>query len=135
MGQPDQDWDNASGGVLTAMTPSDRHEIVILTSAFRGFVKGFRDDLSIDESPFVPSPVRAEQVILSPLGGWLKSRGGWNPPMHWQQRRPFIQAVEPIVQFEGLIGLLRPHILDPDLRTATPPPGAASDASRQYQDR
>lgn len=69
-GQPDSDW-----GVLTAMTPSDRHDIVVLTSAFHGYTS---DRLVL--TPYVPEPTWAEQFILSPLGGWLKSRGLWDPP-------------------------------------------------------
>ncbi len=30
--------------------------------------------------PYVPQPFNAEEVMLSPLGGWLRSRGNWNPP-------------------------------------------------------
>jgi hypothetical protein len=74
-GQPDADW-----GILTPMTPSDRHEIVVLTSAFHGYVKD-KDDFT----PFTPTPVFAEQVMLSPLGGWLKSRGEWDPPAPFRQ--------------------------------------------------
>jgi hypothetical protein len=91
--QPDQDWDNPPG-VLTAMAPSDRHEIVVLTSAFHGFIKGFADDgKSIDHSAFVPAPVYADELFLSPLGGWLRSRGQWRPPMPWRIRRR--QVLEP----------------------------------------
>jgi hypothetical protein len=75
-GEPDSDW-----GILTPMTPSDRHEIVVLTSAFHGYVKD-KDDFT----PFTPSPVLAETVMLSTLGGWLKSRGEWDPPAPF---RPF----------------------------------------------
>ncbi|HMN59907.1 MAG TPA: hypothetical protein PJ988_06055, partial [Anaerolinea sp.] len=56
--QPDLDW-----GVLTAMTPSDRHEIVVNTSAFHGYVKD-----KTDLRTYEPLPVYAEQLILSPLG-------------------------------------------------------------------
>ena len=70
--------------VLTAMTPSDRHELVILTSAFHDFVND-------DSTDYVPVPIHAEQLILSPLGGWLKSRGNWKPPAPW---RPFIRFVD-----------------------------------------
>src|SRR5262249_17732066 len=86
MGEPDHDW-NYPPGVLTAMTPSDRHELVVLTSAFHGFIKGLRDDFKIDYTDFVPAPIHAEQVILSRLGGWLKSRGNWRPPMPWRRFR------------------------------------------------
>ncbi|HVN54466.1 MAG TPA: hypothetical protein VMT46_09055 [Anaerolineaceae bacterium] len=68
--KPDADW-----GVLTPMTPSDRHEIVVLTSAFHSYVRDIDDD-----SPYEPKPVYAEQFMLSPLGGWLRSRGEWDPP-------------------------------------------------------
>lgn len=85
MGRPDQDWDTSGGGVngvLTAMTPSDRHEIVVLTSGFHGYVRGLGDvPGEIDRRPFVPTPIDAALVILSPLGGYLKSRGRWQPPM------------------------------------------------------
>lgn len=30
--------------------------------------------------PYVPEPFDASQLMLSPLGGWLKSRGHWDPP-------------------------------------------------------
>ncbi len=29
---------------------------------------------------YVPKPFYADQLILSPLGGWLRSRGNWKPP-------------------------------------------------------
>jgi len=75
--KPDADW-----GVLTPMTPSDRHEIVVLTSAFHGYVKD-KDDFRSYE----PLPVNAERLMLSPLGGWLASRGEWDPPAPF---KPFI---------------------------------------------
>jgi hypothetical protein len=70
-----QDLDPALG--LTAMSPYDRHQIVILTSDFKNYI----DD---NFAAYVPEPVRATQLILSPLGGWLKSRGNWNPPFKWE---------------------------------------------------
>jgi hypothetical protein len=70
--------------VLTAMNARDRHEIVILSSAFRGFVKS-RTDLATYE----PQPIQAEQVMLSALGGWLKSRGNWEPPTESILIQPF----------------------------------------------
>jgi len=73
---------------LTAMSKNDRHQIVILTSAFHGYE--VEKDVKVDspfgpfhyyfKGPFVPEPVQAEQLMLSPLGGWLKSRGHWTPP-------------------------------------------------------
>jgi hypothetical protein len=58
------------------MSPYDRHAIVVLTSAFSGYVNE-------DNTDYLPLPIRAEQFILSPLGGWLKSRGAWDPPYKW----------------------------------------------------
>ena len=104
--RPDHDWDDPPG-VLTAMAPSDRHEIVILTSAYRGFIKGLSDDgSSIDHSSFVPAPVHADEVILSALGGWLRSRGQWRPPMPWRIRRP--RVLEPVQQrFDRLVDAIQ----------------------------
>lgn len=78
LGQLDS-W--AGQPTLTAVNRRDRHELVILTSAFRGFVRGMRDFTT-----YQPTPVYAEQVMLSALGGWLKSRGNWNPPVEWIPR-------------------------------------------------
>jgi hypothetical protein len=79
-GELDADWNDPRlplpfNNVLTPMTASDRHEIVVLTSAFHGYVKD-KDDFR----DYEPAPVFAEQLMLSPLGGWLKSRGEWDPP-------------------------------------------------------
>ncbi len=113
LGEADE-W--AGSPVLTAMNRRDRHELVVLTSAFSGFVE--------DKSPiypdYLPLPIQAEQVMLSPLGGWLKSRGNWEPPVEWLPRL-FIanpinlqveninaQAVEP--ELRGLIRWLDPGL-------------------------
>jgi hypothetical protein len=81
----------------TAMSPNDRHQIVILTSAFHGYEvdrklligaspaleRGtfrFRTVPLNRTVPYVPDPFFADQLILSPLGGWLRSRGQWDPP-------------------------------------------------------
>ena len=82
---------------LTAMAPNDRHQIVILTSAFRGYEVEVELDLPLllgaaqrvvgrRRIPFtltfafVPKPFEAELLMLSPLGAWLRSRGTWTPP-------------------------------------------------------
>jgi hypothetical protein len=123
LGDPDK-WSNTA--VLTAMNPRDRHELVILTSAFtttqtRGFV--------MDASPwypnFKPTPIQAEQVMLSPLGGWLKSRGNWEPPIEWlpDMVGPVIPLPRPINLNPILMEDLR-VLLDPGLRdqiVARPP--------------
>ncbi|HEY1408385.1 MAG TPA: hypothetical protein VF434_05550 [Promineifilum sp.] len=103
----------------TAMSPNDRHQIVILTSAFKGYVVDKEVTfpfpvavnpainpsavnpnaalVDVSESivvanplpgsvvfkktvPYVPEPFEARELMLSPLGGWLKSRGNWDPP-------------------------------------------------------
>ncbi len=72
----------------TAMAPNDRYQIVIETSAFHGWevtteftlMVGGRKIPIIVTIPFVPQPFAAEQLMLSPLGGWLRSRGNWTPP-------------------------------------------------------
>ncbi len=83
----------------TAMSANDRHQIVVLTSAFHGY-EVERDFFFLNGAaafdaalllapgragikwtvPYVPQPFEAEQLMLSPLGGWLRSRGQWTPP-------------------------------------------------------
>jgi hypothetical protein len=111
LGQLDSDMN-----VLTPMTPSDRHEIVILTSAFHGFVRD-----TDDFTPFVPRPVFAEKFMLSPLGGWLRSRGEWDPPAHFKPFPIFIPSKEGEWQvfIDDLVSL---------------PPGRLVDLSRRLPD-
>jgi hypothetical protein len=46
----------------------------------KGSVSALRQ-ISIKKTvPFVPLPIEVESLMLSSLGGWLKSRGSWNPP-------------------------------------------------------
>jgi hypothetical protein len=62
------------GEFLTAMSPRDRAEIVILTSGVTGYsVKDAKGKVSV----FVPKPIEASRLFLSSLGGWLSSRGRW----------------------------------------------------------
>ena len=60
-------------GTIAAMSAADRHQIVVLTSAFRGYAASAY-------SLFVPQPIQASLFMLSPLGGWLRSFGMWDPP-------------------------------------------------------
>ncbi len=99
--QPDTDW-----GVLTAMTPSDRHEIVVNTSGFHGYVKD-----KTDLRDYEPLPIFAEQLILSPLGGWLKSRGTWDPPAPF---KPFVITLPQNPGSVVLIPILQNLIKDLD---------------------
>lgn len=68
-------------GYLTATSPRDRNEIVILTSGFNGYFAVKLDPTTggITRVPFVPQPVKASRVFLSALGAWLSSRGHWDP--------------------------------------------------------
>ncbi|MEP6964148.1 MAG: hypothetical protein ABI845_01565, partial [Polaromonas sp.] len=80
----------------TAMCGNDRHQIVVLTSAFHGYevdrTLHVRKKRPITiSSPYVPQPFHADRLMLSALGGWLRSRGQWDPPHHAQAlipRRP-----------------------------------------------
>ncbi len=107
---------------LSAMSPSDRHQIVVLTSAFHGYegqitinldggfagglgnvgggglIAGFGGGVSplafagvpiTLTVPYVPQPFYADQLMLSSLGGWLRSRGHWNPPARARPRFRF----------------------------------------------
>jgi hypothetical protein len=60
-------------GTIAAMSAADRNQIVVLTSAFRGYAASAY-------SLFVPQPIEASLLMLSPLGGWLRSFGMWDPP-------------------------------------------------------
>ncbi len=79
----------------TAMSRNDRHQIVVLTSAFHGYeverkftpyqivdpIVGIKRRIQISRTvPFVPEPFEADRLMLSSLGGWLRSRGQWTPP-------------------------------------------------------
>ena len=68
-------------GALAPMDIADRHQIVILTSAFDGYAKSAF-------ARFVPTPIQARMVMLSPLGGWLRSSGAWDPPTKIRPRPP-----------------------------------------------
>jgi hypothetical protein len=88
----------------TAMAPNDRHQIVILTSAFHGyevdeeiqipFGGGLANQFALKNIPikftvpYLPQPFFADQLMLSSLGGWLTSRGQWNPPRTVKPHRP-----------------------------------------------
>lgn len=113
----------------TSMSPNDRHQIVVLTSAFKGYEVDVEVNFGLGTSPgpitpvandsiffsrksrisfkrtvpYVPQPFRAEQLMLSPLGGWLKSRGFWNPPRTTKPIRP------PFFDFNNTLELFELH--------------------------
>jgi hypothetical protein len=85
----------------TAMDNNDRHQIVVLTSAFRGYIADYTIQLPFElfvapgqvigairnagsisfvrTESYVPQPFHATQLMLSTLGGWMHSRGHWDP--------------------------------------------------------
>ena len=111
----------------TAMSANDRYQIVVLTSAFHGYevdlelpfflaantleaanTLDYTKDLVFTKLPkfkitvpYIPQPFVAEQFILSPLGGWLHSRGHWTPP------RLSPKIVHPKPSVEDLLEVLR----------------------------
>lgn len=116
----------------TAMSPNDRHQIVILTSAFHGYevdkelLFGAGAGLEFNRIvvrpvplkftvPYVPQPFFADQLILSPLGGWLRSRGKWDPPRTVKPRPRF--------EFPNFTELQAPILMRPP-RSAAPAPVA-----------
>jgi hypothetical protein len=87
----------------TAMAPNDRYQIVVLTSAFHGWqvtTELFRRIPIFFTGPFVPQPFAAEELLLSPLGGWLKSRGSWTPPF---RSRPIFIPPPDLAQLFNLV--------------------------------
>jgi hypothetical protein len=79
-------FSNNPPGYLTPMTPRDRNEIVILTSGFDGYfaVKINTQTGATERIPYVPQPVQASRVFLTALGGWLSSRGHWDPLANYE---------------------------------------------------
>lgn len=117
----------------TSMDANDRHQIVVLTSAFKGYevevevtyspgktpvfnspsrsadLSRFRQSIESSQIVFkqtvsyVPKPFKAEQLMLSPMGGWLKSRGFWNPP---STKKP---SIPPFFDFNDTLTLFDHH--------------------------
>lgn len=122
----------------TAMSPSDRHQIVVLTSAFQGyevdrqfpffsttFGGGFASAASRRVSisrtvSYVPEPFHAERLMLSSLGGWLRSRGNWDPPR--RSKPPVFQPPIFTDIFRGV--LVNPNAPAPPLPPVQPVPPA-----------
>lgn len=133
---------------LTAMSPNDRHQIVVLSSAFHDYeVKrnpslqmtgphSYRDlgiNIALQQlflsryRPYVPEPFYAQQLMLSPLGSWLKLRGAWpEPPRRSTNllaipRKHFI--LDDLLRFDKLNDVLQPHVFGEhkDLEVITNP--------------
>ena len=139
----------------TAMSPNDRHQIVILTSAFHGYEVEREFNLGVALAagaggieaigagalefgpaggaalgrlaiptirrtvPYVPQPFFAEELMLSGLGGWLNSRGQWDPPHTAEPSRLF--------EFAEVREIFASHVL----RGAEAGPGAAAASADQ----
>ncbi len=76
---PDYDPNNPpvlgeKDGFRTSLTPSDRHQIVRLSSDY---------NIKNTANPpiyYDPSPIHVERLMLSSLGAWINSRGVWEDP-------------------------------------------------------
>jgi hypothetical protein len=58
---------------LGPLAPADRRQLVRLTSDFA---------LAQLSGGQVPRPITADQFMLTPLGGYMRTRGAWNPPLN-----------------------------------------------------
>jgi hypothetical protein len=107
---PDKKADDPDLGT-SAMNPNDRHQIVTLTSDYSNFRR-------FNVPPVQPSPIDADQLMLSALGGWLRSRGHWDlPEGAGEEPRPRRgQAAEQVLQLpvsraipvqQGLLAVLK----------------------------
>lgn len=94
----------------TAMCGNDRHQIVVLTSAFHGYevkrslVGRKRRPLNL-YGPYLPQPFHADRLMLSSLGGWLRSRGQWEPP---RRAQPIIHHRPDFGEIFKNVDVLRP---------------------------
>jgi hypothetical protein len=88
---------------LTTLDHRDRVEFVELTSNFKLPAKGVCPGATDREERgraaqdyYLPKPIGTEHLLLSSMGGWLRSSGSWDPPMndsaqaltveHWEHR-------------------------------------------------
>jgi hypothetical protein len=90
------DYEPSGAGVVpdlvrAAMTPDDRRQLVILTSGFEGWenspgapsiflIRPGSHVAGPRGRAYIPVPFQSELLVLSALGGWLRSRGNWAPP-------------------------------------------------------
>ncbi|GAB4429674.1 MAG: hypothetical protein Kow0031_10260 [Anaerolineae bacterium] len=134
-GNPPQPSDKDPDLNRTAMSANDRYQLVILTSAFHGyevdvdfnliqaplnpalnprvFAQAARFTRLKITQPYVPEPFEAEQLMLSPLGGWLHSRGHWSPP---RTAKPVVNPPRP--DFKDIFARL--PLVQPRGRQLTP---------------
>lgn len=70
---PPSDSPDTPGLGRSALSSNDRYQLVRLTSDYASYH-------SDHVPPIPPEPFYADRLILSPLGGWLRSRGAWDLP-------------------------------------------------------
>lgn len=110
----------------SALSDDDRHQLVVLTSAFNGYetdrllpvfsvprsgqhqAAATQRFINFGPTPHIPKPFQASQVMLSPLGGWLKSRGEWTPPRMTEAVKP--TKIFDIATSKGLRELFTPFV-------------------------
>jgi hypothetical protein len=143
----------------TAMDNNDRHQIVVLTSAFHGYVADYTIELpflspfALDRAispigglgtislvrtgPFVPQPFHTTELVLSALGGWLRSRGHWDP-LPRPAPPPIFKPPDFGEIFKGLANLREPRLaerivpdiaIDPVVIPGLPQPSQSLDLS------
>jgi hypothetical protein len=97
-------FSNNPPNYLTPMTPRDRNEIVILTSGFYGyFAEKLNSAGATVRVAYVPLPVQASRVFLTALGGWLSSRGRWDPLANYTYGPTTIAAAKPAAVKTGSV--------------------------------
>jgi hypothetical protein len=65
----------------STLTKRDRIELVELTSNFSLDDPTDDEEVPLKRRRYRPDPVAADFLILSSMGGWLKSTGQWRPPL------------------------------------------------------
>lgn len=88
-----------------AMSPHDRPQIVILTSATSGY---FTTEVTGARQPYVPEPAAASRVFLSTLGGYLSAHGAWPNPPTYTAPDGSVQSLD-LVEWSHLATLGRDH--------------------------
>jgi hypothetical protein len=111
---------------IAPMDIADRHQIVVLTAAFDGYaVNSYRR--------FVPTPIEATMLMLSPLGGWLRSAGVWDPPTKIRPRIEYIPiGVDHILKGRELEVAVRPGI--DQIEVENPDVDVRPDAQKAFLD-
>lgn len=94
-----------NGPFLMSLAPSDRNEIVHLTSDY-GIISNLTDS-SGHLKPYVPQPVQVEQLMLTSLGATMRTKGTWNPPVFPTQVPPPANLGLSIIHWRHIVALAR----------------------------